>query len=214
MTSANVLPLLRNIDTSGQPAQVQTPNHRLIVCEAQDPQRPELERFIHDIFANRHGAVVKSFAPTLLGLHDGKRIVAAVGFRAAAREPLFLERYLDDPIEQALSKAWSHAVTREQVVEVGNLAGINCRAATRLVLALPQLLLSNGYRWITFTATETVRELLDAYQTPLTELAPAVALRVSGLGDDWGRYYDTDPRVMAGYLPDGLRMRRRTPSRP
>jgi hypothetical protein len=40
------------------------------------------------------------------------------------------------------------------------------------------------------------------------ELASARAERVAGLTDDWGRYYQADPRVMAGYLPAGLKLAR------
>jgi hypothetical protein len=29
---------------------------------------------------------------------------------------------------------------------------------------------------------------------------------VAGTADSWGRYYETDPRVFAGYLPDADRL--------
>jgi hypothetical protein len=29
------------------------------------------------------------------------------------------------------------------------------------------------------------------------------------MADDWGRYYETNPRIMVGYLPDGVKLRRR-----
>lgn len=147
--------------------------------------------------------------PTLLAFrNDANEVCSVAGFRCAADEPLFLERYLDEPIERAIAAAARIDVSRSQIVEVGNLAGVSCRSAMRLVLALPRMLLDRGQRWIVFTATDTVRQLLASYHAPLIDLAPAQAGRVQGTGDDWGRYYETDPRIMVGYLPDGLTLRR------
>lgn len=184
-------------------------NHRLFLHDAKDPQRGELELFVQGAFASRHSARVRSFMPTLLALRNDKgEICSVAGFRSAAHEPLFLEHYLDGPIERAISTVTRLEVSRSHIVEVGNLAGMNCRSAMRLILALPRLLLDRGHRWMVFTATDTVRQLLANYHAPLIDLAPAVASRVQGLGDDWGRYYDTNPRIMVGYLPDGLKLRR------
>ena len=192
-----------------EPAHSGCQNHHLLLHAAGDPRRRELELFVQRAFASRHSARVCSFMPTLLALRNDKGDICSVaGFRSAADESLFLERYLDEPIERAIVSATGLEVSRSQVVEVGNLAGMNCRSAMRLVLALPRLLLERGQRWIVFTATDTVRHLLANYHAPLIDLAPAHASRVQGLGEDWGRYYETNPRIMAGYLPDGLRLRR------
>lgn len=178
--------------------------------QADDPRRDELERFVHDVFASRHGANVCSFMPTLLAMRNDRGSVCSVaGFRCAADQPLFLERYLDEAIEQAIGSVTAESVSRPQIVEVGNLAGVNCRSAMRLVLDLPRILLDRGHRWIVFTATDTLRGLLASYHAPLLDLAAASASRVPHSADEWGRYYDTQPRVMVGYLPDGLRLSRR-----
>lgn len=182
---------------------------RLSLCERGDACRDELECFVHDAFAAKHGAEVHSFMPSLFALRSSNgRLCSVAGFRAAADEPLFLERYLPKPIEHALSEALGTPIRRDQIVEVGNLASISCRAAMTLMLELPRLLLERGQHWMVFTATDTVRTLLDAYRAPLIQLATAKADCVAGFGDDWGRYYDTDPRVMAGFLPNGAKLRR------
>ena len=72
--------------------------------------------------------------------------------------------------------------------------------------ALPRYLLELEYEWIVFTGTRTVRGILGRLGAPLHELAPASAECVSGTRDSWGRYYDTDPRVYAGFLPDARRI--------
>ena len=92
-------------------------------------------------------------------------------------------------------------------MEVGNLAGANCRSVLRMVALLPANLLARDYRWIVFTATSAVREILLAFGAPLLELARADGARVSLGTDQWGRYYETDPRVFAGFLPDSRHVR-------
>lgn len=172
-----------------------------------DPQRDELESYVRAAFARKHSADVQSFMPTLLAFRDASALLCGVvGLRAASHSRLYLERYLDTPVEDALSAASGQAVRRDQIAEVGNLAGRNCRAAMRMVAQLPAHLLAQDYRWIVFTATSTVREILLGFGAPLVELAQADRSRVAGGSDDWGTYYDTDPRVFAGYLPDSRRI--------
>jgi hypothetical protein len=186
-------------------------SHELSLYQADDPRRAELERFVRDVFAAKHGARVCSFMPTLFAIRNHVGAVCSVaGFRCAGEQELFLERYLDEPIEQMITSAARAEVSRSQIVQVGNLAGANCRSAMRLVLGLPRLLLDRGHRWIVFTATDTVRQLLASYHAPLLDLATASAARAQNTGDEWGRYYESHPRVMAGYLPNGLFLSRRS----
>ena len=172
-----------------------------------DPQRAELEAFVRSAFARKHAADVQSFMPSLVSFRDAQDVLCGVvGLRPAAANALYLERYLDTSIERALTAAAGGHVHRDQIVEVGNLAGRNCRAAMRMVAQLPAYLLGQDFRWIVFTATSTVREILLGFGAPLIELAHAEQARVAGGIDDWGTYYETDPRVFAGYLPDSRRI--------
>jgi hypothetical protein len=179
--------------------------HVLATYERTHPQHERLQTFIQRAFSSRHGASVRKFMPTLVALegHEG-RICGVAGIRNAADEPLFLENYLNVPIEAALAKCIGKPVDRKHVVEIGNLASISCRAAFHLVVMLPGLLVQRGNRWVAFTANDAVRGILARFDAPVVDLGSANAERVAALGDDWGRYYETQPRVMAGYLPDGL----------
>jgi hypothetical protein len=175
---------------------------QLGVAGAGAPERDELEAFVSAAFRRRHDATVATFMPTLLSFRDrGGGLRGVVGLRAAVPQPLYLEQYLEQPIEAAIAQATGDAVRREQVVEVGNLAGANCRAAMRMVAQLPAFLLARDYRWIVFTATSTVRGILQGFGAPLVELARADGARVASGPDQWGRYYANDPRVLVGYLP-------------
>jgi hypothetical protein len=180
---------------------------RLAEVRSGSPDRPQLEAFVADAFRRRHDATVESFMPTLLSFRDGAGdLRGVIGLRDAARQPLYLEQYLEQPVEAAIAAASGQPVERRQVVEVGNLAGTNCRTAMRMVAALPAYLLANDYQWIVFTATNAVRGILQGFGAPLVELARADGSRVANGPDRWGRYYDTDPRVLAGYLPASRRI--------
>lgn len=185
------------------------PGPALCLAEAGpgSPERPELEAFVRSAFARRHEATVSSFMPTLLSFRDAAgELRGVIGLRGAQPQPLYLEQYLEQPVEAAIATATGQPVRRAEVVEVGNLAGANCRAAMRMVASLPSYLLARDYHWIAFTATSAVRGILAAFGAPLVELARADGSRVTTGNDRWGRYYESDPRVLAGYLPVSRRI--------
>lgn len=176
--------------------------------------RGAAEGFIAEAFLDRHGARIREFLPELVGLEGrGGDLRAVAGYRPADAGPLFLEQYLARPVEQDLSAQLGAPVVRGDIVEVGNLAGGSCRAARHLVSLLPRYLLDRGYTWVVFTATGVVRDILTSLGGNLVELAPADASRLAGDASAWGRYYEHDPRVMAGYLPSGIHLSSRSRSR-
>ncbi len=143
----------------------------LEAVRAGSARRNELEQYVRAAFACKHGAAVRTFMPTLLSFRDRSGVLrGVVGVRGAHEEPLYLEQYLDLPIESALAAALAQrprasahgtgVVVRSDIVEVGNLAGGSCRAAVRMVSQLPSYLLELRYRWIVFTATSALRGIL------------------------------------------------------
>jgi len=178
--------------------------------------RADLETYVRSRFAAKHGAEVRTFMPTLVSFRDRQGELRGVaGIRGAEESPLYLEQYLDRPIEERLTasllslpvdRGGARAVRRDEIVEVGNLAGASCRAAVRMVAQLPVFLMSRRYSWIVFTATGALRQILGGFGAPLIELGRADPLHVAAAADSWGRYYETDPRVYAGYLPDADRL--------
>lgn len=182
------------------------------------PGRAELEDFVADAFRRLHGAQIHSFMPTLLALrnvggHDDGRVCAVAGYRLASQQALFLEQYLEEPVEAALADRLGEAVPRGQVVEIGNFAGANCRAARHLAAQMPAWLLEQGQSWAVFTATSLIRDILAGLGIRMLELKGADRRRLAGNGADWGAYYAADPRVMAACIPDalGLSLARRRP---
>jgi len=163
--------------------------------------RSELERFIAERFRTVYGANVSHFCAHLLGLRDASGMWrAAAGYTPAASGALFLEQYLDAPIEEVLSRAVQRAVPRSRIVEVGNLAAVPPGFARSFVPALGRHLLERDYPWVVFTATRQVRNLLRRLCFKAHALAPATRARLSDDGAAWGSYYANDPTVMAGSL--------------
>jgi hypothetical protein len=190
------------------------PFFKLDTIAPASPCREAAERFIADAFLDKHGARVRQFLPELVGLQNrGGGLRAVAGYRSAGTGRLFLEQYLANPVEQDLADHAGVPVARDQIVEVGNLAGGSCRYARHLVSQLPRFFLDRGYTWVVFTATSVVREILTSVGATLVELAPADASRLAGGADAWGRYYQNDPRVMAGYVPSGVHLSARRRSR-
>jgi hypothetical protein len=75
-----------------------------------------------------------------------------------------------------------------------------------MVAHVPAYLMAHGYQWIVFTATGALQQILAGFGAPLVELARADGASVATARDEWGRYYETDPRVYAGCLADADRL--------
>lgn len=175
------------------------------VSEAADPQlRARLQAFIGASFAARHGARVRHFMPELLALAsaDGEPL-AAIGVRGAAGGALFLERYLDRPVQEEIARAHGAPVARSRIAEVGNLASPNAGHARLLIVALTDLLIAEGFEWVVFTATTEVSNSFRRLELAPLVLGTAHSARMGDERAEWGRYYDCNPRVMAGAIQRG-----------
>lgn len=163
--------------------------------------RASLERYIAGRYARRYGARLTDFTPWLLSAARGTAPGAALGLRPALAEPLFLERYLDRPVEQQLAARLRRPVDRSAIVEIGNLAASEPAARRLLFAALVELLARSGHQWLVCTATTRVRCLIRAMGLPLLTLAAADPHRLGGAErEQWGGYYQGGPRVVAGEI--------------
>lgn len=164
------------------------------------PHRARAETFISDIFQRHYDAELSSFAPNLMLLEKDDRIAAVAGWRCAGAERLFLENYLDVPIETAVSRLAGRPVDRQCIVEVGNLAAEVRGGGVEVILTLAAHLDRLGFEWVVFTATSELIGMLRRLGLPPLALASADPDR---LGDDarlWGSYYATHPVVVAGRI--------------
>lgn len=161
--------------------------------------RAEIEQFISNVFHQAYGAKIKSFKPCLMSLRDqDHHLVAACGFRSAALEPLFLETYLDRPIETALSERTGLPVKRNDVVEVGNFSVTEPGMARYLITAIVDQLYATSKQWAVFTAVPVVRNAFIKMNLVPVILGDADKSRLHPEEQaKWGSYYEQKPQIMA-----------------
>lgn len=164
-----------------------------------DPQRKEVEAFIAAVFYKTYGAKIISFMPNLVALRDKDGILmAAFGMRNAAEETLFLEQYIDIPIETLLTEKLRRPISRNAITCIGNLAVSNPRNAGVLIAHIIQYSLDIGIEWCVATAHHSLQNGLikggrDVFPLHIADKACLPAPE-QGL---WGSYYDKQPEVVA-----------------
>jgi hypothetical protein len=164
-------------------------------------ERARVERFIERGYLDRFGALITDHYPSILSLENTRgKVLAAVGIRGAGEEALFLEHYLDEPIEHAIARVTGDAPLRTQILEIGNLASVGRGATTRLIAAAAGHLDASGCRYAVVTATDELRKLLRSFGLTWHTLADARADRLADRGRSWGRYYERNPQILAGEI--------------
>jgi len=166
--------------------------------------RQQAERFVWQAFNVAYDADITHFMPELMTLRsDAGDLLAVLGLRNPDDSPLFLEQYLERPIQQLLADATGRPVVRQQLVEVGNFAVSAAGGGRWLITALTAYLHSSGSAWAVFTCGPELRNAFRRLGVQLLDLAPA---NPKSLADDericWGSYYAQQPRVMAANVAD------------
>jgi hypothetical protein len=169
--------------------------------------RAAVSEFIRAKFLKDHGAQLEQLMPSLFSLRRPTgEIVAAFGLRGATLERLFMERYLDEPVERRLTYLSGREVARESIIEVGNLAAVP-GGARAMISALTQHLHEAGAEWVAFTGVLALRHAFWRLGLRPLTLTAATPDRLSHTERAlWGRYFDSQPMVMAGNVPHGYRV--------
>lgn len=163
--------------------------------------RRRLFEFERDCFLRHYQAEISDDSPTLIGAFDAaRRVVAAFGLRDAA-SGFFCEHYLDAPLDEALRRHYGPDVARRQVVEVTHLCASRPGFLRALVPMLPAVLVRDGYRYLTCTATRCLAGYFTRRGIPSVTLGMATSGALPAAERErWGAYYAAEPRVMAGDL--------------
>jgi hypothetical protein len=169
-----------------------------------DAERESVEDYVRARFARRHGARIVHFLPNLIALGTAGRYCGAVGLAAAANGPLFAETYLDAPIERQIAAATGEEVSRNDILEIGNLVSTWKGSSLLLFVFLTEVIAALGHRWVLFTATREVESLLARLNYRPVALAEADPARLPDRGASWGTYYRNVPRVMFGEVPPAV----------
>jgi len=149
--------------------------------------------YISAIYAEHYGANIRVPHPKLFSIRNQQGdILAAVGFRAADDQPLFLEQYIDAPIEDEIN------IPRRQIVEIGNLASNSKGATLLLFTALSAYLDFQGFTHAVVTSTSRLKKRLISLGLEPQFLANANPDLLLYKNEYWGSYYDTQPQVLVG----------------
>ncbi len=161
--------------------------------------RQEVELFIQTVFMRSYGATITEFMPTLVALRDENGVLmAAFGLREASDESLFLEQYLDNPIEQEVSRHLHRPITRNEITCIGNLAVSNPRNAGVFISHIIQYSLDIGVQWCVATAHHSLQNGLIKQGRDVYPLAEANPTRLSENEQKrWGSYYKQTPQIIA-----------------
>jgi len=180
--------------------------YRIDLQDSSDTGRRALEEFIHATFKQAYGANVQHFLPRLMSLkNDRDELTAAVGFHAAQNDLLFLEQYLDGPIENVVSEKLGENIQRCKIMEVGNLAVATAGGARGLIIALTSYIKGAGFDWVVFTAVPSLINSFKKMGLDLIPLAKAKKEHLISDCDQWGSYYDGNPMVVAGDVKHGFK---------
>ena len=168
--------------------------------------RAAVERFISQRFAESFGSRIEGFMPRLFSVRNREgKICGAFGLRSANRN-LFLEQYLDTPIEKTIAAHTGDKVERRTIVEVGHFSGALPGAVRAMIGLLTQHLYREGFEWVVFTGTTGLRNAFFRLGlSPIDIQAASIDRIPEEERAAWGSYYDHAPRVLVGNIQQGYR---------
>jgi hypothetical protein len=191
-----------------------------ILREHQGGARGWVEALIRQRFYETYDAQLTHLMPRLFTVtttapvpgsrwHDQRimstpqHMVGAFGLREAALAPLFMEQYLDQPVEQVISAHAGGPVARHRIVEVGNLV-TDPGGARQMIISLTRYLHRHGFDWVVFTGVASLRAAFVQLGLRPFFLAMADPHRLSDAERAcWGRYFAARPQVMGGHIAAG-----------
>lgn len=174
----------------------------LALIPRQHEARKVTEQYIADKFAQVHQAHIEHFLPYLISVKHAGQPAAAIGIQPGHQGAMFLEQYLTNPVEQQIAALEKQPVSRDQIVEIGNLVVSYKPAGFMLFLIIASALSQAGFKWMTFTATPVVEKMIQRLGYSPYHLAEAKADCLGEAAEQWGQYYARQPRVMVGNLDD------------
>lgn len=186
------------------------------------PERVRLEDFISRVYKKYYHADIEHFYPDLISIETSQidnsarkltqgaaqeqSIKAVAGVRCAKNEALFSEYYLNYSLESELERVYHKPVSRQVVVEVGNLAPESIGQMRWLITTITGFLYSAGYQYIVFTLVPGIYNAFKRMDIPLKLLAEARhECLPEAIKHKWGpEYYRKNPMVLVGDIAKGF----------
>ncbi|MCX2524727.1 thermostable hemolysin [Larsenimonas rhizosphaerae] len=168
-----------------------------------DADYPALCTRIKTRYQQVHDARLTYFHPHQFVLDQGGQWRGSAGFSSARTAPLYLEQYLDDPIEALVSDHLGRPVARDGIIEVGNLVAASGYSRP-LIAVLTRFFSSVNADVVVFTGTPLLLAAFYRLRIALISLGAALPERLSDMTTQWGRYYAHRPVVVAAPVAASL----------
>ncbi|MFT4939542.1 MAG: hypothetical protein ACI88A_002585 [Paraglaciecola sp.] len=168
--------------------------YHIEVFAKHDEGRENVERFIEQGFLTAYNATISISMPWVLAISTGC-FKAALGIRSAT-DALFVEQYSEQPIECILQDMYA-PVFRSEIAEIGHLYSNAKKFTIPLFLTTAVSLFCNHYKFMVFAATEHVLDLIERSGIAHQMITPADPDKLTKSANNWGAYYDTNPKVVA-----------------
>ncbi|MEA2911366.1 MAG: hypothetical protein QOJ15_3447 [Bradyrhizobium sp.] len=169
---------------------------KIVLLGNDDPARHAAEAFIKSIYTARYGARLEAFPSRIIALLDDRNeILCAAGLRFGD-DGFFSERYLETPIEDAVSAISARTVDRSAIFEVTTLASRAPLATAQFIAEIGNFGERAGFEWSFFTLTHRLHLMVRRLGIALTYLGEADRRRIAD-SERWGTYYACQPKVYA-----------------
>lgn len=173
------------------------------------------EEFIAARFLRHHQALISEFLPTLVTLRCHDHHCAALGLRPAAGDNLFLEHYLQHALgiqaEQTIASLTQAPVSRNSIIEIGNLVSGRSGASALLFLIVLAVVHRAGFQWVMFTGTPEVQRGIQKLGFAIQPVCPGSPYALPGDHSQWGNYYHHEPQVVVGFVAQSMATCRDSP---
>ncbi|QIY76281.2 thermostable hemolysin [Streptomyces sp. RLB1-33] len=93
---------------------------------------------------------------------DGQEeVLACAGLSFPEEESILLERYLDAPVEDVITRAVGAPVKRSQVLQIGSIASVRAAAGAEIIKAIPLIMACLGRPYAVMTMTGRLAALMQ-----------------------------------------------------
>jgi len=161
-------------------------------------------QFTKDQYEERFACELSEFHPNTVSVYENNILTAVAGFRGAASGQLFLEQYLDTPIEDCIWAKFTPPAKRHEIVELGGFAASSRHAAFPLMMYLAPALHKLGYTKLVCTANKPIQICLKRLGLNPIFVADADQTKLAASDERWGTYYKGHPQIFTGDIKAGI----------
>jgi hypothetical protein len=177
-------------------------NAQINYFEQDEAERVPLETFINRCYQKYYQVTLDHFYPTLLSIEEPeqRRIKAVAGLRSAAEETLFSEYYLEQSLQSELKTITNQSISRQYIVEIGNLAPASVGQMRWLIASITAFLYAAGFQYIVVTIVPGIYNAFKRMDISLTKITDAKQNCLpKAMQKKWGNdYYQLNPAVYVG----------------